>query len=155
MTELTGSEFKAKYLKTKFYKLTNESEIHNGFHYMDGLNIDTQNFNPSEQCSKCGLYFTELNKIDTWISNRRENIKYVREVEILDDSLVYIEENEFKADKFYLHPKLSLELFKCAVQQNGIPLKYVKSQAEKICELAVQQNGISLNYVNDHNDEIC
>jgi hypothetical protein len=90
MTELTGSEFKAKYSKTKFYKLTNESEIHNGFHYVDGLNIDTLKFNPSGQCSSGGLYFTELNKIGMWISYRDQNLTYIREVEILDDSLVYV-----------------------------------------------------------------
>ena len=111
MSVLTGFEFKAKYSNTKFYKLTNESEIHNGFHYVDGLNIDTEKFNPSDQCSSGGLYFTELNKIAMWISYGGENMTYVREVEILDDSLVYIEENKFKADKFYLHPKVSLKNF--------------------------------------------
>ncbi len=100
--------FKVEYPDTKFYKLTNESENHNGFQFVDGINIDTQKFNPSGECSSGGLYFTELNKIAMWISYRGQNMKYIREVEILDDSLIYIEDNKFKADKFILHQKVLL-----------------------------------------------
>jgi hypothetical protein len=111
MTVLTGIKFKADYPDTKFYKLTNKLELHNGFQFVDGINIDTQEFNPSGQCSSGGLYFTELNKIAMWISYRGQTMKYIREVEILDDSLVYVEKDKFKANKFILHSRVLLEEF--------------------------------------------
>jgi hypothetical protein len=164
MSILTGSEFKAKYPNTKFYKLTNKSENHNGFQFIDGINIDTQKFNPSCTCSKGGLYFTELNKIAKWISYGEQNMKYIREVKILDDSQICIEENKFKTNKFILHPKVLLEEFeqwnnfefcKLAVQQNGYALKYVKNQTDEICNLAVIQNPYTVYYVKDQTEEIC
>lgn len=45
----------------KLYKLTNETEIHNGFKYQDGLNIDTETFNPFGECSKGRLLIKFLN----------------------------------------------------------------------------------------------
>jgi len=42
MTTLTGIEFKQLYPNTLFYKLTNETENHNGFQFKTGLNIDTE-----------------------------------------------------------------------------------------------------------------
>ena len=180
MSVLTGFEFKDTYRNIKFYKLTNELELHNGFHYVDGLNIDTQKFYPFNQCSSGGLYFTELNKIGMWISYGDQNMTYIREVEILDDSLVHVENNKFKANKFYLHPKVSLKDFeqwnnlefcKLAVQQNGFALKYIseEKQTEEICstlfeckleasllsKLAVQQNGYALQFVKKQTEEIC
>ena len=181
MSVLTGSDFKAIYQNTKFYKLTNELELHNGFQYVDGLNVDIITFNPSGQCSSGGLYFTELNKIAKWISYGGETMTYIREVEILDDSSVYVEKNKFKADKFNLQQKVllkdfeqwnNLEFCKLAVQENGFALQFVKEQTDEICltieaklqsklkasllsKLAVQQNGIALQYVKEQTEEIC
>ena len=132
---ISGSEFKLKYPNTDFYKLTNEDENHNEFQFKDGLNIDSNTFNPTGSCTKGGLYFTEHDKIGLWIIYNRQNMKYIRKVEILDDSKVYIEENKFKADKFILRERILLEDFaswnddefcKIAVEKNVFALKYVK-----------------------------
>ena len=159
---ISGAEFKKKYPNTEFYKLTNETECHNEFQFKDGLNVDIVSFNPKGECSKGGLYFTELYKIGMW-TNYIE-IKYIRKVEILDDSLVYIENNKFKTDKFFLHEKALLENFpywndeyfcKVAVTQDGLVLQYVKEQTEEICKLAVQENGLALQYVQEQTEDIC
>ena len=164
MSVLTGSDFKATYQNTKFYKLTNKLESHNGFHYVDGLNIDTQKFNPFGLCSSGGLYFTELNKIGMWIFYGDQTMIYIREVEILDDSLVYVEENKFKADKFNLHPKVllkdfeqlnNLEFCSLAVQQNANLLQFVKDQTDEMCKFAVQKHAYALQHVKDQTEEIC
>ena len=94
---ISGVEFKSKYPTTRFYKLTNETENHNGFQFNDGINIDTVSFNPTGKCSAGGIYFTERDNIGRWISYI--NVSYIREIEIIDDSMVYIEEYKFKADK--------------------------------------------------------
>ena len=41
-----------------FYKITNESECHNGLQYHDGLIEDFMPFNPSGYCDGGGIYFT-------------------------------------------------------------------------------------------------
>ena len=43
---LTGSEFNRLYGHLEFYKFTNKEEIHNGFQFRDGLNVDTVPFYP-------------------------------------------------------------------------------------------------------------
>ena len=54
--DYSGEEFK-KRCKFTFYRITNHEENHRGFQYYDGLNIDTQAFNPTGECSAGGLYF--------------------------------------------------------------------------------------------------
>jgi len=41
-----------------FYKITNKEEIHNGLQYKTRLNIDPKPFNPSDNCSGGGIYFS-------------------------------------------------------------------------------------------------
>ena len=159
---MAGYEFKLKYPNTKFYKLTNESECHNNFQFKDGLNVDTIKFNPLGECYPGGLYFTELNKISCWISYI--DIMYIREVEIIDDSVVKIEQNKFKTDKFILKNKQlisdfeywnDLEFCKLYVKQNGMALRYVRNKTDELYKEAVKQNGMALRYVLKQTDEIC
>ena len=58
---LTGSEFNSQYGHLNFYKLTSESENHNGFQFVTGLNRDHVEFNPS------GFYFTDEEHMAIWI----------------------------------------------------------------------------------------
>jgi len=155
---ISGKEFKSKYPTTIFYKLTNETENHNGFQFQDGLNIDTYPININE-CSQGGLYFTDKNNILRWIKYNGKEMKYIREVEILDDSLIFIEDKKYKTNKFILKQRQELTknnmVCKLAVQQNCLALKYVKNQTNEICKLAVQQCGYALPYVKNQTDEIC
>ncbi len=43
--------------KLRFFKLTTHNELHHGFQYTTGLNIDSLQFNPTGECSSGGLYF--------------------------------------------------------------------------------------------------
>ena len=57
--EITGKQFNEIFKNNTFYKFTNNKEIHYGYQYVDGLNIDTNEFNiEGGECSKGGLYFT-------------------------------------------------------------------------------------------------
>ena len=151
---LTGKDFKETYPNIELYKVLKEDYTHNNFKYKDGLNIDTAPFNPSGQCSRSGIYVTELNKLGLWLSYG----SYICKVTILDDSSVYIEEDKFKIDKINLdlNDKVLIKDFyawtdsnfcKLAVQQNGLAIKYVKEQSYELCKLAIQQNGLALEYV--------
>src|SRR5438874_310821 len=63
-----------------YYKITNEKENHNGFQYVNGLNIlkDKFNANPNESCCAGGLYFTDAANIPKFLKYGN----YLREVEL-------------------------------------------------------------------------
>jgi hypothetical protein len=102
----TGIEFSVKYKngkdgKRKFYKLTNEMEIHKGFQFETGLNIDSNPLGLYED-EYTGLYFCEDNQIYRWIHNPSGLMYHVREVFIPDDAVVCVLLDCFKTNKFYL-----------------------------------------------------
>ena len=164
----TGKEFNDYYNKsgTKFYKILNDNAAHNNYQFINGLNIDPVEFNPIDECSAGGFYFTEFNKIGCWL-HYDYNLKYIVEVTIPDDAQVYVEKNKFKADKFILdlNNKIQIEDFdfwsdaefcKMVVQQNEYALEFVTNQTEEICNLAIQQDAYALQFVNiPQTPELC
>ncbi len=155
---ISGKEFKSQYPGLKYYKLTTDDENHNGYQFKDGLNIDTNPIN-TNKCSQGGLYFTEGKKIYKWLSYNNKIMKYIREVEILDDSIICIEEDKYKTDKFVLKSRKIIfedeEICKLIVKEYGLALYYVKTQTEEICKLSVEKDGLALEYVKDQTYEIC
>jgi ankyrin repeat protein len=56
--------FKFQHLNNKlFFKITNTEENHNGFQYVDGLNILDKEFEEEGSCVPGGLYFTDVEHI--------------------------------------------------------------------------------------------
>ena len=105
---ISGKEFNELYPDKTFIKLTNKDEIHNGFQFKTGLNIDTIQFNPTGECSTGGLYFCDENDVGRWIEYGNKKMTYYRVVKVLDDANIYIEEYKFKTDKFILGEKQSI-----------------------------------------------
>ncbi len=70
----------------KYYRLTKEDECHNRFQYHDGLNIDTNEFNPTGSCQSGGLYFFSKYQLIHWQSYTTCSIKWCREVHIPADA---------------------------------------------------------------------
>lgn len=101
-------------------KLTNSTEIHNRLQLKDGLNIDHIPFNPTGSCSKGGIYFCDLNKINLWLSYKDNRMVHYRFVIIPDDANVYIETNKYKADQLILGEREVLNY----VLINGISSKF-------------------------------
>src|SRR5579872_6702491 len=102
---ITGKVFNHIYSDRCFVKLTNSYENHNGFQFTDGLNVDTNIFNPSGSCRKGGIYFTDIEEAGRWIMYGGSTMRYMRQVLVPDNAKVYIEENKFKADKIILSPR--------------------------------------------------
>ena len=157
---LSGKEFLKLYPETKFYKITNQKENHNNFQYKDGINEDILEFNPSSENEKGGLYFTELNKIMYWIDYGVN----IRRVIILDDSLVYIEKNKFKTNKFILDNKVLINEFeywndndfcKLSIEINPNLLQYVTNQTDELCKMAIIKDPEMLYFVKNQTDELC
>jgi hypothetical protein len=178
---LAGHEFNKRFPSTVFVKLTNETELHNGFQFKTGLNVDIIKFDPTGECKKGGIYFCEYGKIAMWIRYNQTLCINYRIVTIPDDALVYIERDKYKADKMILSDKKDIrrdkdmhelldasaimplyfvidqteEICKEAVKQNAHALRYVKDQTEEICKIAVAQNGNVLYTIKDQTEEIC
>ena len=92
-----------------YYKVTNKDECHHGFQYKDGLNIDTNEFQPEGSCVKGGLYFTTLEHITYFFDYGI----YVREVTIPEDAKMVEdpEGDKWRADKIILGERYSIENF--------------------------------------------
>ena len=62
---------------TKYYKLTNKEENHNGFQYQDGMNEDHLPFNETGSCCPGGLYFSDSENILQFLDS---GMYWIREV---------------------------------------------------------------------------
>jgi hypothetical protein len=155
---MTGSQFNRVYKKTVFIKLTNISEIHNGFQFKTGLNIDTVPFKPSGSCKAGGIYFCDRNEFFQWHTYNSTVCVNFREVTIPEDAAVYIENDKFKADKLILSEKKSIWndqlLCEIAIKSSDDAIEYI-NQTEYLCELAVKKNPDNLKYVKNQTEEIC
>jgi phage regulator Rha-like protein len=178
---LTGLKFNKRFPSTVFVKLTNKTEIHNGFQFKTGLNVDTVEFDPTGECKEGGIYFCQYNKISIWIQYNETLCINYRIVTIPDDALVYIERDKYKANKMILSEKKDIRsdericktlytrginpiygvidqtegICKMAVTENAMALKYIGKQTEEICKIAVAQYGLTICYVKEQTEEIC
>ena len=160
-TVLTGKEFNALHADKKFYKVLKNSLCHFGFIYNEGLNVDTQPFNPSSTCSKGGLYFCEEEHLPLYLFSYGS---ICATVSIPEDALVYKEDTKYKANKLILHNIqliselplwLDATVTKKIVQQNGIAIMYIKEPSEEVRRLAVQRNGCTIMYIKKPSEEVC
>ena len=158
---LTGTEFNSLHADKKFYKVLNDTLCHFDFTYTEGLNVDTQPFNPSSTCSKGGLYFCEEEHLHLYLFSYGS---ICATVSIPDNALVYKEDTKYKANQLILHniqPITELPLWwdatftKNIVQKNGYALKFIKEQTEEMCRLAVQQHGYALKFIKEQTEEMC
>lgn len=136
-TEISGKEFNETYPDIELIKLTNAEENHNGFQFKDGLNIDTIDFYPKQECSPGGIYFIEKQFAYRWTyytTNthytiiEEENIMvYMRKVTIPDDARIYIEIDKFKADKIILgsRTEISKDVYMKAVSHYCEAIRYI------------------------------
>lgn len=122
--EMSGKTFNELFSNIEFVKLTNQSEIHNGYLYYDGLNTDTHEFNHDRSCSKGGFYFTVKEYAYRWIQYGRSDIMcFTRKVTLPDNAKVFIESfDKFKVDKFILGPSetIDIDVYVETIEKNGI-----------------------------------
>src|SRR5579872_4098307 len=85
---LTGRAFKRIFNDILFVKLTNETETHNDFKFVSGLNIDIHEFNPTDECNKGGIYFTDEQEAWRWLYYSKETgiMRYIRRVFVPNDA---------------------------------------------------------------------
>jgi hypothetical protein len=140
----------------RLYRITNFSEIHNGFRYNTGTNEDNLPFNPSGSCSSGGLYFFDIKYIVQYHNSNCDGY-WIRGVSLDNDEEIWDEENgKYKAHTITLGERTILDNFEIpveycmeAVKNNVGALEYVKDQTEDICMEAAKQNGYALKYVKE------
>ena len=88
-----------------YYKITNETECHNGYQYVDGLNILDKIFEQNGSCVKGGLYFTTIDHIIKFLHYGIN----LRVITLPEDCTYVIDNNDkYRADKIILGAKYSL-----------------------------------------------
>jgi hypothetical protein len=141
--EISGEMFCTIFpnLSKRLVKLTNLWECHNGFRFKTGLNEDTIPFDPTDECKKGGIYFTDIGNIARWLEYSNEIMKYCRTVTLPSDCRVYIEDGKFKADKMILGERVDIS-----------DLPYWSDN--NYCLNAVRKDIKSLIYIRDINHDI-
>lgn len=89
------SEFKLKF-SPPYFKILAKSLIHRDLKYKEGLNEDIIPFNPSGECCSGGLYFTNKHYIHNYCGYG----DLLAEIELCEDSKVWLESEKAKANKF-------------------------------------------------------
>ena len=109
----------------RYFKITNKDENHNGFQYVDGLNILDKPFEKYGSCVPGGLYFTDIEHIFEFLQYGI----YLREVILPTDDkdfeMVADEQNKYRANKIILGKRYDLNdstSFKYLVE-NGADVK--------------------------------
>jgi hypothetical protein len=176
---LTGKQFNKKYKGVSFFKLTNKKEVHNGFKFTTGLNIDTLPLN-NDMYSPGGIPFTDQKHMNRWLNYSGEPMKYIRCVTIPSDASVVVFDTNYKTDKMVLGKKMSIYStpkiisyllkndpsniadinshfltnvdYMNAVQHSGDCLQHVpkKKRTYELCKIAVENTGWALQYVPKH-----
>jgi hypothetical protein len=157
---LSGKQFNRISKGKKFVKLTNSKEIHNGFKYKTGYNVDIISFNPTGECRPGGIYFCEMDDMIYWLNYNNMEMVHCRDVTVPNDAKVYIEKGKYKADMLILGESKYIcdivsQIYMKVVKKDGLALEYAKEQTEDICLAAVQQNGLALEYAWVQTEEIC
>lgn len=91
----------------KYFKITNTKEIHFGFAYKTGLNIDSVPFQSNGSCCAGGLYFTTIDHIEEFYSFGC----HLREVYLPTDHIdfrIVVDGNKFRANMIILGARYSL-----------------------------------------------
>lgn len=103
---MTGNIFNKFFNYLPIVKITNEEEIHNGYKFQTGLNIDTNTYDKTVVCGN-GIYFTWCPS--EWVSlyNSRGLTCYIRKVIVPDDAIVTFGIQKIKADKVFLEERIS------------------------------------------------
>lgn len=91
-------ELNERTIEPPYYKFINKSKWHYNMNYKLGLNENVEPFNPSGECSKGGLYFTDKNNIVKFYTRG----EILCEITLCEDSKVWYEDDKAKTNKFII-----------------------------------------------------
>ena len=93
-------------LEKEFFRCTRETELHNGYQWVDGLNTDHLPFSTSVECGPGGLYFTDIQNLHHFIGGTY----WVREVTPLlgKGQFARVHSEKWKSHQVMAGPRRSL-----------------------------------------------
>jgi hypothetical protein len=101
--------FKFQHLVSKlFFKITNAKENHNGFQYVDGLNILDKEFEENGHCVNGGLYFTDIEHIFDFLDYGIHLREIILPINDPNFKCVKDEANKWRANMIILGKKYEL-----------------------------------------------
>ncbi|PBF93492.1 DUF4116 domain-containing protein [Clostridioides difficile] len=144
----------------------------------DGLKLKEQSFQTNEMCmyavTKNGLALKDVEvqtpeicikavsnngavlKDIKWdecnFTNEQRYILYLNAVKNLGKALKYISINDMKC---YLSEKEINSIYKEAVEENGLSLRFIENQTEELCIDAIRENPDAFKYVKNRTPKIC
>jgi len=153
--EYTGKEFNEIMKDKKFYKFTKDHEIHNGFQFTTGLNINNEKYSALLSC-QAGLYFSDLENAHKWVQGHT----YYRIVIIPDNARVSFERDKYKADRFILGERQLIESCNEITEYLAsqlIPrfLKYATNLTDEMKMSMIRNDPYNLFYIEDQTEELC
>lgn len=140
-------------------KLTNLEEIHRGFVFKTGLNVDDNRFDDTTY-SGDGIYFTTLDNIHHWIDYDVKNVgvmKWMRVVTLPHDAHISYQDkcySSFKADRVILGERIEIDL-QVLVSKRGMLLKYIHNPSDETIVKAVTQDGLAIQFAPQITHNIC
>lgn len=146
-----------------YVKLTNKECCHNGFKFVEGLNIDTVPFTSLPRglkpfggwdCEPGGIYFTTYKNINRWMKYGDKKMHYIWDVMIPKDAQVHHQEDKSKADKIILSNRKTLSDFFSEnhdialinIKGNRRIFRYIKNKTPELCMALVKYNGCALEH---------
>lgn len=161
----SGIEFNNSAKNKHFVKLTNKKEQHNGFTFVDGLNIDFNEFNPTNEWGPGGIYFITVDFIPKFIKYKGASVNqimyYYRMVIIPNDAIVYVFDDKFKTDKIILEERVCLWanniICNNIIEINPSLLKYVIDPTQNMCNRVTNMDITTIIYVpkNYQTEKMC
>jgi hypothetical protein len=163
---VTGKQFNEKYVGSTFVILTNESENHNGYQFVTGLNENIGNYNSVNSCKIANVNFYNFNEFPIWLTEKTKHLRYVT---VPDNAQVYVDPHKVTAGYFMVSDKLVLserhdiasldvwndsEFCDNTTSANLYSIKFVQNQTENMCLNVVSGNGSLLKYIKNPTDEI-
>ena len=135
-----------------FYKILKDDLIHHDFQYQEGLNADIHPFDPDAQCSRGGLYFTDLKHIAGFMDFGTK----IARVTLPPDALwVRESDDKWKANQIILSDIMPLKdwsewsnptFCQRAISSYPCLIHYVKHFTSELCITAIRKSGIALQY---------
>lgn len=151
-----------------YYKIISETMRNRGFKYVKGFNELKEEFNPSDDCDRGGLYFVDLDHIFRWLNLYKNG--FIWKVRIPADAKVYQSQRhrKFKTNCMIISDPVSISEFLnkhvdsiMKLNQCADTLKYIDQTmipvniCQEFCVRAVEQNSLVLKYVKDQTREMC
>ncbi len=110
---ISGKKFNEIFAGVPLIKLTNESCCHNGMNFVEGENIDHNEFRFDHVCGADGIYFCRLEDMFSWLEYSSSPMYYMWDAEVPVSARAVMYRNKLKANRLTLSNKRKISHYVC------------------------------------------